>query len=206
MSIHYVYDELCVAAAFLKIPCIYGIPAGTLQTRAQKFNNKISISEIDRAEKAAVNLNSRVKNLVRQLERKQLIVVEASGAVCMKEEMYRILTIMSEASMVGRITALKKDDCRRIYVYKKDEYIVLQESDRKGGGKFYLFDDSNDNDNDDKEDIPSLLRRKLATMNQTAMTFISFKRNNTLYELDKDLLWESAKDWCEVYNEIVNNV
>ncbi len=191
MSIHYLYDEMCVAAAFLKIPCIYGVPAGSLQTQAKKRNNRILQGEIARAEQAAIHLQDRVMMLVKQMEKKGLLLVEPGGRVRMEESLYHALNCMGCARRMGYVTVMTSKENRRIYLYYCDGCAVFQEADGKGGAAVHMAESM--------EKFLNLWRLQWKDAEQTAMSALLFEKQGTFYEPVLDGAWEEVRDWGVQY-------
>lgn len=112
--LHLSYDELCVAAAFLELPCIYGVS--------------------DRWMKQGKNsLYSKVVQITNGLERRGLILTELGGTVRMSKKLHKLVTCMGQAERMGRIGFSCEGGDRHIYLYQKGQTLAFLEGDGRGG-------------------------------------------------------------------------
>jgi len=112
--LHVTYDELCVAAAFLEIPCIYGA-----SSRWMKLGQD--------------SLHTKVTRITAGLERKGLVMTELGGTVRMSKWLHQLVDCMGRAERVGRVGYTTLDGERQLYLYRKGEMLAFLEGDGRGG-------------------------------------------------------------------------
>ena len=107
-------EELCVVAAFLKIPCLYGV-----SDRWMKSGHE--------------NLHTRVMRIASGMEKKGSLQIDISGTVQMETWLYKFVSCMGNADILGRINYESEDGLGKVYLYKKGTELVFLEPDGKGG-------------------------------------------------------------------------
>ncbi len=112
--LHVTYDELCVAAAFLEIPCIYGV-----STRWMKLGQE--------------SLHSKVMRIKDGLELRGLLLAELGGTVRMSRQLYDLVSCMGYAQRMARIGYTTSKGERQLYLYRRGELLVFLEGDGWGG-------------------------------------------------------------------------
>ena len=112
--LHVTYDELCVAAAFLEIPCIYGASA-----RWMKLGQD--------------SLHTKVTRIAAGLERRGLLLTELGGNVRMSKRLYQMVSCMGRAERVCRVGYTTPEGERQLYLYRKGETLAFLEGDGRGG-------------------------------------------------------------------------
>lgn len=128
---HILFDELCIAAAFQKAPCIFGLPIGTLDVHTRKGNGPTQSSD----------LRNKVRYMVETMEQKGLIRVELSGTVQMKQSLYRAVECMSGAVRIGRIAIFHNDNKEELYCYIKGKTVVYMEYGGHGDAVLTVVED-----------------------------------------------------------------
>ena len=111
---HLPCDELGVLAAFLGIPCLYGIPGSWIK-------------------KGGGRLEGHVLRLARQLEEKGAILAEPGGIVQMEPLLYGLVTDMGGASRLGRLSWGSKSGLKGLYFYRAKDGVVTAGQDGRGG-------------------------------------------------------------------------
>lgn len=106
-------DELCVAGAFLELPCLYGVPGEWIK-------------------RARGGLRSRIVSITSDLERRRILLPEPGGAVRMEERLYEILDTMGRADLICRICFGAGSSRSRIYLYRKEGSLAYMEPDGRG--------------------------------------------------------------------------
>lgn len=106
-------DELCVAGAFLELPCLYGVPGEWIR-------------------RARGGLRSRIVSITSDLERRRILLPEPGGAVRMEERLYEILDTMGRADLICRICFGAGSSRSRIYLYRKEGSLAYMEPDGRG--------------------------------------------------------------------------
>lgn len=106
-------DELCVAAAFLELPCLYGVPGEWIR-------------------KGCEGLKKRITGITADMERRRLLLVEPGGAVRMDEHLYEILNTMGRAGRICRICFGEEGRRSQIYLYRNENRMVCMEPDGRG--------------------------------------------------------------------------
>lgn len=106
-------DELCVAAAFLELPCLYGVPGEWIR-------------------KGCEGLKKRITGITADMERRRLLLVEPGGAVRMDEHLYEILNTMGRAGRICRICFGEEGRRSQIYLYRNENRLVCMEPDGRG--------------------------------------------------------------------------
>lgn len=107
-------DELGVMAAFLKLPCVYGISGRWIKSGYGSLEERILI-------------------IVRELERKGLILAEPGGAVRMDETFYGLLAAMGHPIRLCRVSWGEEDGPACIYLHRVQEGVITVEKDDRGG-------------------------------------------------------------------------
>lgn len=114
-QLHLACDELCVAAAFLEIPCLYGVS--------------------DRWVKRGYgSLYSRIMKLTAAMEQNGLLLPEPGGVVRMEPRLYQALRCMGRAERMGRIRYSSREDQGCLYLYQRGDSLIFLEEDGRGGG------------------------------------------------------------------------
>lgn len=113
-QLHLSNDELCVAAAFLELPCLYGV-----SDRWMKNGKK--------------DLYHKVTDLAAAMEGRGLIMPELGGTVRMEPRLYEALRCMGRAEQVGRIRYSFGMRQGGLYLYRKADTLIVLEEDGKGG-------------------------------------------------------------------------
>lgn len=111
---HLPYDELGVLAAFLKLPCVYGVPGRWIK-------------------KGYGSLEDRALRIAGELERKGRILAEPGGIVRMDETAYRLITAMGRSERLARVSWGAEDGPERLYLYRFGDGVVTAEQDGRGG-------------------------------------------------------------------------
>lgn len=112
--LHVTYDELCVAAAFLEIPCIYGVSSRWMKQGQD-------------------SLHAKVTRIAAGLERRGLLLTELGGTVRMSRRLHKLVTCMGQAQRMGRIGYTTPQGERQLYLYRKGEVLAFLEGDGRGG-------------------------------------------------------------------------
>ena len=112
--LHVTYDELCVAAAFLEIPCIYGAAARWMKQGQE-------------------SLHSKVTRVAAGLERRGLLLTELGGTVRMSRRLHKLVTCMGRAERMGRVGYTTPEGERQLYLYRKGDTLAFLEGDGRGG-------------------------------------------------------------------------
>lgn len=112
--LHVTYDELCVAAAFLEIPCIYGASSHWMKSGQDSLYAKVTSTAVT-------------------LERKGLLMTGLAGEVTMNRHLYRMVNCMGKAERVCRVGFTTFDGERQLYLYRKGDLLTFLEGDGRGG-------------------------------------------------------------------------
>lgn len=110
-------DELCVLAAFLKLPCLYGISASWMK-------------------RGYLGLEERILRTAAGLEQNGILLTEPGGIVRMDGTLYGLVTDMGRAGRLGRIAYAAGNEQGRLYVYRTAEGFITAEWD--GRGNYHL--------------------------------------------------------------------
>ena len=112
--LHVTYDELCVAAAFLEIPCIYGASSRWMKQGQD-------------------SLHAKVTRITSGLERRGLLLTELGGNVRMSKRLYKLVGCMGRAERMARVGYTTSEGERQLYLYRKGETLAFLEGDGRGG-------------------------------------------------------------------------
>ena len=107
-------DELGVMAAFLKLPCVYGVSGSWIK-------------------KGYGSLEERIHVIAGELERKGLILAEPGGVVRMDRTLYELITAMGRPIRLCRVSWGSGNGPVRLYLYRVQEGVIAVEQDGRGG-------------------------------------------------------------------------
>lgn len=173
------YDELCVAAAFLEIPCIYGVP-----------------SRIMKADEGS--LHEKATRIVSGMELKGFILVELTGTVRMDRQLYQLVDCLGRAERVCRVGYTTSAGERHLYLYRKGNVMAFLERD--GHNSCYLGRlGSAEQLQQMLAEVPQATgpakQQDLFFGNtQEWMSGLVFEKKGTFYDLILDFGWKESDD------------
>ena len=97
-------EELCVAAAFMEIPCLYGV--------SDRFWKR-----------GGGSLKKRVLDVCGSLEFAGWLFVEPGGTVRLRTSLYRALACMGSPEAVARLFAAGAAGMKRACLYRRGEMV-----------------------------------------------------------------------------------
>lgn len=106
-------DELCVAAAFLHLPCLYGVSGEWIRS-------------------SRAGLKDRVTGITAGLENRGILLAEPGGVVRMEAGLHDILGVMGRAGRVGRVCFSRDGGEGRLCLYQDKADLVFMEPDARG--------------------------------------------------------------------------
>lgn len=178
--LHVTYDELCVAAAFLEIPCIYGASARWMKQGQE-------------------SLYSKVTRVAAGLERRGLLLTELGGTVRMSRRLHKLLTCMGHAQRMGRVGYTTPEGERQLYLYRREDTLAFLEGDGRGG--CYLGSVKNmDQLEEALREIPVAAGASAKPVDlfsldsEEWMSALVFEKRGTFYDPIVDFGWKESGD------------
>lgn len=108
------YEEVSVLASFFDITGFYGIPSDWMNSGYGDLRNK-------------------VRRIIRDLEQRNLLMLEPGGRACVNADLYQILTEISHANKVGRVVYGTQYSKEVVYLYKSDNALAFLKGNNRGG-------------------------------------------------------------------------
>ena len=175
--LHVTYDELCVAAAFLEIPCIYGASSRWMKQGQD-------------------SLHAKVTRVTGGLERRGLLMTELGGNVRMSRRLYQLVGCMGRAERVGRVGYTTPEGERQLYLYRKGETLAFLEGDGRGGCYLGSVGSAEQLQKEIPEAVgPSQKQTDLFSMEtEEWMSGLVFEKQGTFYEPILDFGWKESGD------------
>ncbi len=106
-------EELCAAAAFMEIPCLYGV--------SDRYWKRGSGS-----------LRKRLLDVCASLELAGFLCVEPGGTVRLRASLYQALACMGSPEAVARLFAAGAAGTRRACLYRREEAVYVRSLDERG--------------------------------------------------------------------------
>ena len=161
-------DELCVLAAFLGLPCLYGISAGWMK-------------------RGYLGMEERILRTAAALEQRGIILMEPGGMVRMEENLYGLVTDMGRAVRLGRIAYACGKEQGKIYLYQTDTGLVTAEWDQRGN-YFLGRVDSRKELEEALQEVPEP-ETSADILGKSWLGAIVLERGGSLWERTFDLAW-----------------
>lgn len=174
-QLHLTCEELCVAAAFLQVPCLYGVSGRWMKRRQD-------------------NLHKRVIGITKSMERKKLLLPEISGEIHLDETLFKLVTGMNGAEHVGRISYASGNDQGKVFLYRKEKTIVFLEPDGRGNFHAGILD---------AKSLEKVFSNKVSRVQGERafekriaewMGVLLFEKRNTFYEPLMDFAWKPENE------------
>ncbi len=174
-------EELCVAAAFLEIPCLYGV--------SDRFFRR-----------GAGSLEGRVLDVCGVLEMEEWILIEPGGTVRMQLELYRALVCMGRPNVVVRLFADGTQGRRRLYLYGREASVYARRPDEKGGGEIRRIGSY--------EELISFAQFNQGEESGglKCCGALMLARQGSLYETEADLVWRADENDAEELTDILHTL
>lgn len=178
--LHVTYDELCVAAAFLEIPCIYGASSHWMKLGQESLHTKVT-------------------RVTAGLERRGLLLTELGGNVRMSKRLYQLVSCMGQAERVARVGYTTPEGERQLYLYRKGETLAFLEGDGRGGchlGSIKSAEQLQQVLKEIPEAVgPSKKQTDLFSMEtEEWMSGLVFEKQGTFYDPILDFGWKESGD------------
>lgn len=164
-------EELCVAAAFMQVPCLYGVSGRWMKKRQG-------------------NLYKKVTQIAKGMERKNLLLPEISGEVHLQENLYDIVKGMADAEHVGRISYSSGEGLGKVFLYQKGEQIVFLEPDGKGSYHVGVLSPATLETIYSNKIVGLQKKQEFEKQSGEWMGVLLFEKRKTFYEPLMDFAWK----------------